>query len=238
MTITLDVPTAASIALGAYERLKELRAEIVRQMPLFPIAMVDELPTYALAAWYAHLLSLPPGTNGTESKKLLDEAGPLRESLLVAAEALAHRGLLDAGRVAEIRAGQGNIDRANDLVALAALFGQSWAEVGTKTAVERAEVDRAAALGPTLLIALGVKGLAERHTTTPESRDLRIRAFTLLDRAYDECRRAVAFLRWHENDAEDFAPTLHQRTRAPSPKPTEPGEPVEPTKPIPPAAPA
>src|SRR5690606_31608697 len=59
--------------------------------------------------------------------------GPLRENLLVAAEALAHRDLVSPSRVAEIRRGQGHHDTANDLIALAALFRESWATIHGRT---------------------------------------------------------------------------------------------------------
>lgn len=36
----------------------------------------------------------------------------------------------------------------------------------------------------------------------------RQRAFTLFVRAYEECRRAATYLRWHEDDADDIAPSL------------------------------
>jgi hypothetical protein len=157
----------------------ELRGSIVEQLPKHEVGLIDELPRLALAAWYAHLMDMPAVDSQDRARRLLDEAGPLREGLLVAAEALAHRGLLDAEKVAEMRGGQGNLDRANDLVALSALFKQAWPRLAGKTAVEQAEVDRAAALGPELLVALGVKGLAERRGPSSETRDNRIRAYTL-----------------------------------------------------------
>jgi hypothetical protein len=214
LQVNLDIPTAASIALGAHERLLELRPLIVKQLPDHPVELLDELPTYAQAAWFAHLIAMPPIDDGNRLKKLLEEAQPLRETLLVAAEALAHRGLVSPDRVAEIRAGQGNIDRAGDLVALSALFRQAWPAVGSKTAILEGEVERAATLGSELLVALGVKGIAEKAGNTPESRDQRARAFTLFANAYGECVRAVAYLRYHEDDADSFAPTLRPVTRA------------------------
>ena len=206
LPVNLDIPTAASIALGAHERLLELRPLIVEQLPEHPVELLDELPTYAQAAWFAHLIAMPPIDDGNRLKKLLEEAQPLRESLLVAAEALAHRGLVSPDRVAEIRAGVGNIDRAGDLVALSALFRQAWPAVGSKTAILEGEVERAATLGSELLVALGVKGIAEKAGNTPESRDQRARAFTLFANAYGECVRAVAYLRYHEDDADSFCP--------------------------------
>ena len=204
--VNADIPTAASIALGAYGRMIQLRPLIVEQLPRHPVELLDELPSYAAAALYAHLISLPPAGNGERLNKLLDEAAPSRDALLLAAEALAPRGLLDADKVAGIRSGLGNLDRANDLAALADIFKQAWPQIASKTAVERAEVDRAASLGMELLVALGEKGLGERRASTPEARELRARGFTLLINAYEQCTRAVAYLRAQEDDLDAYVP--------------------------------
>jgi hypothetical protein len=211
--MNVDVPNAASIALAAHGRMIDLRPRMAA-LPGHPVELLDELPTYAAAAWYAHLVSLPAAGDGERVKKLLDEAGPLRDALLLAAEALVPRGLLDADKVAEIRAGLGNLDKANDLAALSDLFKQAWPQIASKTAVDRAEVDRAATLGMELLLALGEKGLAQKRAATAEARDLRVRAFTLLVRAYEQCTRAVSYLRWMEDDLELYAPSLRPRARS------------------------
>ncbi|WP_437601206.1 hypothetical protein WMF28_06490 [Sorangium sp. So ce590] len=181
--------------LGSGRRLREVLANLA-----------------ALAAWYAHLLALPASVGQDALKRLVDEAAPLREDLLVAAEALAHKGIVDAPRVAEIRRGQGHLDTANDLVALAALFSEGWDAVKNRTTVEWKDVERASQLGPELLVALGAR--QQPGLPTPKAGDAaerRARAFTLLVNAYDACRRAVSYLRWKEGDADAIAPSLFAR---------------------------
>ena len=215
--ITIDVGRAVSVALGALPHLRTLRPAIQKTLPEHPILLLDNLETYALAAWYAHLLAVPPAENRTPVKKLLDEATPLRASLLLAAEALAYGGLVQATRVAEIRSGQGTIDLASDLVALAALFLGSWEKLNQNTAVKLREVQRAAELGPELLTALGERGQALSAPKAARAADQRLRAFALFVRAYDACRRAVTYLRWDEGDADTIAPSLFKgRGRRPS----------------------
>lgn len=207
--INVDIPRAVAVAVGAVPHLKALRARFVDELPRFPIEALDKLMSYALGAWYAHLLALPAGPGQDGLKPLLDEASALRADLLVAAEALAHKGFVDAGRVAEIRSGNGHLDTANDLVALGALFGEAWDAVKNKTTVEWADVERASKLGPELLVALGARnqpGLPTPKTADPADR--RARAFTLLVRAYDQCRRGVTYLRWAEGDHDAIAPSL------------------------------
>ncbi|MGK4007893.1 hypothetical protein WMF31_35080 [Sorangium sp. So ce1036] len=209
ITINLDIPRAVSQVLGVLPGLLALRPAVAEQLQKHQVALLDRLEIYALAAWYAHLLWL--SSEGAESalKPLLAEAVPLRENLLGDAEALARRGLLDAERVAEIRAGQGHIDTANDLVALSALFSASWPEIAGRTAATEAEVKRAGEIGPQILAALGVREHGKGPGPT-EAADRRARAFALLVHAYDQTRRAVAYLRWDEGDADAIAPSLYK----------------------------
>ncbi|WP_437607834.1 hypothetical protein WMF20_44145 [Sorangium sp. So ce834] len=207
--INVDIPRAVAVAVGAVPHLKALRARFLEELPRFPIEALDKLMSYALGAWYAHLLALPAGPGQGGLKPLVEEASALRADLLVAAEALAHKGFVDAGRVAEIRSGNGHLDTANDLVALAALFGESWGAVKHKTTVEWPDVERASKLGPELLVALGARnqpGVPAPKAADPADR--RARAFTLLVRAYDQCRRGVTYLRWVEGDYDAIAPSL------------------------------
>ncbi|WP_437719803.1 hypothetical protein [Sorangium sp. So ce861] len=209
IAIKLDIPRAVAQVLGVLPGLLALRPAIAEALPKHDIARLDRLETYALAAWYAHLLWLSTGAAESELKPLLAEAVPLRENLLGDAEALARRGLLDAAAVAEIRAGQGHIDTANDLVALSALFSGSWPEISGKTAATEAEVKRAGEIGPQLLAALGIREHGKGPGPT-EAADQRARAFALLVHAYDQIRRAVAYLRWDEGDAETIAPSIYK----------------------------
>ena len=227
--INIDIPQGVSIVLGALPGLLALRAAIVAELTNFPIRLLDRLEIYALAAWYAHLLALPPASADNPAKPLLEEAGPLRENLLSDAEALARRGFLDPATVAEIRAGHGNVDTANDLVALSALFWLAWATIHDKTAATEEEVKRAGDLGALLLAALGVRehGVV---VAPAEAADRRARAFTLFVRAYDQVRRAVGYIRWDEGDADLVAPSLYKGrggrgTSAPQHKDPEPATP-------------
>ncbi|WP_437900619.1 hypothetical protein [Sorangium sp. So ce124] len=209
IAINLDIPRVVSQVLGVLPGILALRPAIAERLPQHDVALLDRLETYALAAWYAHLAWLSSGVAENALKPLLAEAAPLRENLLSDAEALARRGLLDADTVAEIRAGQGYIDTANDLVALSALFTASWSEVTGKTAATEEEVRRAGEIGPQILAALGVREHGKGPGPT-EAADRRARAFSLLVHAYDQTRRAVSYLRWNEGDADSIAPSLYK----------------------------
>jgi hypothetical protein len=206
--ITVDVSAAVTAVLSAAPKMREHRDAIAEQLPLHPIEQLDQLETYAHGAWYAHLLHTYANGSPEAAKAMIDEAQKLREDLLVAAEALAHRGMLDADAVAAIRKGHGHTDTAGDLTALAQLFQASWGKVSSKTAVEKTEVDRAAELGPAVMVAIAVRKSGAKSDDTEGQR---ARAFALLARAYDACRRAIAYLRWSEGDAESIAPSLFKK---------------------------
>ncbi|WP_437969511.1 hypothetical protein WMF04_09510 [Sorangium sp. So ce260] len=146
-------------------------------------------------------------------------------------------GLLNAETVAAIRAGQGHIDTANDLLALSALFSGSWSEVAGKTAATEEEVKRAGEIGPQLLAALGVREHGKGPGPT-EAADKRARAFALLVHAYDQTRRAIAYLRWNEGDADTIAPSLYKGRggRPASSSDTAPAAPAGATAPTSPGA--
>jgi hypothetical protein len=215
--ITIDLGAAVGSALAAAPRVREYRDAIVEQLPKHPIAAIDKLESYAQATWYAHLVHTYSSGSPESAKALIEEATRLREGLLIAAEALAHRALLDADAVARIRKGSGSVDLAGDLTALAALFREGWGKIAGKTAVEKHEIDRAAELGPAVLVAAAAK----KHKNT-DTEAQRARAFTLLVNAYDACRRALTYLRWKEGDAETIAPSFFKKR--PGRKPGKRGE--------------
>lgn len=214
--INVDIPRAVATVLGAEPRVRSLLPAMEAEMQKPPIAEINGLRRIALGAWYAHLIALPAKSGGT-AKELLERATPLRATLLKNADVLADAGFVDATAVARIREGSGNIDKATDLVALAALFDQSWNEIHDKTPITRAQVDEAAAIGPSLLLALSEAPLPKSGDTT----DMRQRAFTHLVGAYNKIRRAVSFVRWDEGDAETFAPSLYAKSRKRKPSTTD-----------------
>ncbi|NLY93376.1 MAG: hypothetical protein GXY23_05040 [Myxococcales bacterium] len=207
--ITADFVASVGVVLRAIPRLVSHREGIAETLPKHPIDALDRLKDYAFAAYYAHLLTLPQARPASEKEALVEEGKPLRHALLVAAEALADRGLVSSALVQQIRKGAGHVDLAGDLIALSALFAEAWGEIHDKTAIDVREVERAGELGTALLEEL------HREPPAPEGlspQEIRARAYTLLANAYDECRRAIAYLRFHERDADRIAPTMFVRS--------------------------
>jgi len=223
--ITIDFAAAVNSVLAAVPRVLEHRDAIAEHLPKHPIDAVDKLESYAQTAWYAHVVHTYSSGSPESAKALLEEATRLRDDLLIAAEALAHRALLDSDAVARIRKASATGDLGGELTGLAALFKAGWSRISGKTAVEKHEIDRAAELGPAVLVASAAK---KHKTTDTNTEDQRARAFALLVGAYDSCRQALAYLRWKEGDAEIIAPSLFKKRpgRKPGKKEEESGEPA------------
>jgi hypothetical protein len=227
-----EVSTAVSTVLGAAARVAELRPAMVKRLPEHPLEGIDKLTDYALAAQYAYLQSFAPqAASADRVRELLAEAAPLRQRLLPVAEMLAALGLVDASRIAEIRAGTGHVDTANDLIALAAIFSNDWAKLSNQVPIKESELDRAAVLGTELLVALGVRNLGAANEPDAKGWAARKnRALRLMVDAYDDARQAVTYLRWKEGDVDSYTPSLFaHRRRASRPAGTPTSRPAEPT---------
>lgn len=211
LRVNIDVARSVSIALGAEPQIAAHVDEIKEALPGHAVERMTKLRTYALAALYAHL-DAHPGPQRGDVTEMVTHGAALKQTLMVAAEALAHAELVDGERLAEIRSGTGHLDLATDLIALGALFEVNWEQVESKTFVEYAQVDEASRLGTALLVALGAKNHVANRVS-PEVVDRKHRAFTLLVRAYDDARRALTYLRWHDGDVDLVAPSLYKRPK-------------------------
>jgi hypothetical protein len=202
--VGVDAPRAVSVVLGSLSRLRELQGEM-SALPGLNVALLDSLESVAMAAWYSHLMYVQE-PEGKVLEALLNEATELRAALRISAEVLALRGVLDAESVAAICAGSADLDVASDLTKLATLFQQNASILEGRTAVSCGEIERAATLGPEVLMALSMSHREDEVTAS--ARSLRVRALTLLELQWDEVRKAVGSLRWTQGDAQDFAPSL------------------------------
>ena len=183
-----------NVDAGAAALLAE-RARIAKELPTVDYVRIAELPALALAvAFAASQVNRTQQANAALARDLA-EAHPLRRKLLSSATALAEAGVLPAADVAKIQKGQGHIDAATDLVALAALFSKNAKAVAGKSPVSAADVKRADALGSALLTTLK-PATAKKTGASPgaEAADARDRLWTLLVERHDQARRAGAWL--------------------------------------------
>lgn len=206
--MNVDVVSATSIALGVTDRVVGYRDRLAA-LPEFDVRHVDKLLDYATAAWYVFITNLS-STTPVELQPLLQEATVLRAKLLMWAEPLAHNGNFELEALAKIKEGSGQKDIPGDLVALVGLYRSKWEQVRNLCAVTEADLDRGAQIGPFVFAMVSLK---DQKKASNSKDALRVRrAWTLLDRAYDQCRRGLTFLLWTSGDVDAIAPSLRKNT--------------------------
>jgi len=200
----LDLMAALSVVIGVAPGLLRYRDRMLK-LPEFDIRHVDLLTDYATATWYLHVTNF---AEPSDARGLEDQVAPLRAKLLVWAAPLAHSGIFSQAAVDQIREGSGIRDAAGDLVALTALYREHWNQVRGICGVTEEELDLAARLGSAVY---SIASRRENAPASPSEAALRVRkAWTLTDRAYSQCRRALAFLRYDENDVDILCPSLRR----------------------------
>ena len=205
--VNTDIKRACAIVIGALPAIRSLLPGIREHLPTHPLEPILKLEDYALATIYAHAMREPPKSDVPEMKKLHKECLTLRRDLLVQVDALAHKKLMRADKVAHIRRGKGYLDTANDLVALSTMFRQEWPAVRDKTTVVQEDCERADVLGRALLLRVAARTRSRKVAPRDPGEDRRARCFTLMMRGHDLAKQAAVYLRWHQGDASRLVPT-------------------------------
>lgn len=204
--INMDVMTCVNTAAGVLPEVKALRAQIVQELPKFNIERLDKLHRYAMAAAYAHTMHLIATGPHDELQPVLEESLKLRELLLNDVTALATRGLVSGEVLKNLKGAVGYKNVQLDLQMLVSVLKANWPTVQGKCATSVEELARGERLVTWLIEVVGLReqGPAEKA----KSADMRLRAFTLFTRSYDEVRRAVGYLRWKEGDVDNIIPSF------------------------------
>ncbi len=205
-TINVDIPDAVRLVLGNLPEILPLRAEIVKQLPEFPIQALDTLETVALAAAQAHQDFVVATTPPEPIQALYDELLPMRDVFISDVRALKKRDLIDDAPLASLRGPPGFKNMVDDVFMLTNHLRTHWAQIAGKTGTELAELDKAEDVAERLDRAVAIKEQGSK--AAPEAKLLRQRAFTLFVKNYNEVRRAVAYLRPAEGAAEAMAPSV------------------------------
>jgi hypothetical protein len=127
--------------------------EAVRKLREPKLKEVFELPSLVMALDFAAgrvpLAKLSAG----EIEKMLTEGGPWRELMLTFLEVASHPllALLPRERVAAVRAGKGNLDKAKDFVAIAGLFAEFGGALDGKHPFPADKIDLLSTLGGVLV---------------------------------------------------------------------------------------
>jgi hypothetical protein len=202
-----DVVVAASTVLGVLGRILELR-EAIALLPFFDMRSVDSLSDYAKGAWFAYVGNQPLSPSRDDAH-VAEEVTRLRGKFLNWGTACAADGIFDPAALAQIREGSGYRDSAGDLVALVLMFREQWDRVKNMTGITPDDLARGAQLGAAAFAIISRRD-NQLVPLQAESALRARRAWTLLDRAYTQCRRAIAYLRFDEGDVELIAPNLRR----------------------------
>ena len=217
--LNIDIPLAVSRALGILPAVMALSERAHAECPGADFKAIEELEDRALALMVIHgefetIFASPPSFQA-----VVDEAFESRAGLLTVLRMLVALNYIQPENISSLNGGHGYRDVAEDLISIVGLLRRNWATLEGKIPVTPALLVRFHALGENVL---GMVGVREQTPAKADSiADLRLRAFTLLDNAYDEVRRAVTFLRWNEGDADDMAPPLRVRKGRTADKPED-----------------
>ncbi len=236
--LNVDVHSAVTTVLGCLPAIARYR-EATSALPGLDQGKLQGLEEYAQATAEAQSRWVTAMSPAPEIVELNAQAMAMRETFRSDATALANRGLISADQVAAFKGYVGYKNVAFDLIDWANLMRDNWNNIQGKTALTAEEIQTAKDLGERLVRAAGVR--EQNPAVQAEAARTRQQALTLLLGAYDETRRAITFLRWHENDADTIAPSLyagktrHTTDATPPANPPDPQpNPQPPEPPVPP----
>jgi hypothetical protein len=204
----LDVGYAVRVARAVPPRVAHLR-DVLVQLYGFDVAHLDGMASLASALEYAQIVLDMRAKRVRDLPELAAEGYQLRSLLFTYCDLLALKGLVPAEQIAALREGTGYDDLVRDLNNLVYLFQEKPELLPAGAPVTAAEVARANTLARAMSDAMGND--AEVAISQGELGDARRKLAHLLIVSHKEVRRAVAYLRFHEGDAQTLVPSLYQR---------------------------
>lgn len=206
-SLNVDITNVVTMVRGSVKRIMALKAQCIEELPKADASVFDVLESQALGLSYAqgrHQSAKRPSLPLPD----LSARGAQTHDILSTGIAFAiKRGLLSPQMTRDLRGPVGYKNLASDLVALVALYRDNDAQLAGRTGVTKEDVDEAESLAYQLLGAIGER--EHQSVTVAETSDARQRAFTLFMTTLDRVRRIVHYLRWHEGDADQIAPSAY-----------------------------
>ena len=210
LTTRVDPELAIVNIETAMHVVTEHANDIPVHFPKVNLATLQALPEIALAHKYSALRVAQDVPAESQMAEQLTLARDLRSKLLSSAKSLAENGLVPEAEVAVIAAGSGTRDRAEDCVALAALYRNHAAAIAGKHPITTAMVDQAANVGSWLLANLRPADAPKAPAQGPSATvDIRNRFVTLLVNGHHQLQAIAHY--FHPTDWEDRAPVLGSR---------------------------
>jgi hypothetical protein len=202
----VDASIAAEIVLAAMSEIARHKDAVMAKLGPEAGARIDALPVVARAAKQADV-ELTAAAGSRDLGAMEADLRAEHQLLVTDAQSLVNRKRIDPLRLRAARGTMSHRQLIHSTLVLIALLREHWARIEEVTPLTPADLGRIEAKATRMLTRIAVR---ERGTRTPEA-ELRARALTDLVRRYDEVRRMVWYVRWHEGDADEIAPSLFAR---------------------------
>jgi hypothetical protein len=182
---------------------------LIEQLPFVDLGRLKKLPSYALAFGHAHALHAWTLEGPKETDGLAEALRQARRVLVAELELMEVRNVLPKGTI-KLQGTTSFHAMIEDVRAIGTAFMASWTKVGPQLGGSSDHVEAALGAADKLIAALAQSDqLQEKVRGTTR---MRAAAWTLTYEVHRELERVVAFLRFHEGDAERIVPSLFVRT--------------------------
>jgi hypothetical protein len=204
-SLAVDMGLAVNTVLAAYPRIQELKAELA-DLPVDHEA-IDELDSYAHAAGHALALYNAATAPPERLDEVYEVALSRRNVLKSDATNLMAHGLLGKDALVKLNNDVGYRNVGYDVMTLVSILRAEAARIAGRSATLPTDLDSAEAVANELLELAALR--EARNVVDPNVAENRHRAFTLMERTYDQVRRAMGFLRWSRGDMDKITPALY-----------------------------
>ena len=212
--VAVNARETARLLFSRVPRIDELRPQIVSELPRHPIDKHDRIAQFALVFLYAYQQWQLVAADPAAFDALLAECTDLRKRMLVWAPTAVLWKVFTQAELDAILGGSGHSDIADDTSVLGRMSLERWASLEAKVGYTHADAERAVVAGQQLFKALGGKDAADESAPVRAAKEQWQRAFVALSDAWAEVVSAVRYVRRHDGDADEIAPSLFSTRKA------------------------
>lgn len=205
--LNVDPVVATTRVLGAIPKIAKHREAIARACNDVDLGAIDDLEdrVYAFLVTNAEFNTSYREIDHT-LRALVPKAMADRRALNAALKLLVAMNVVPAANLPKLHARRGHLHLATDLLVATSFLDTNWSRVGDKVPFAREALTHAIGAAEEIERLVGLRALTP--VRPKEVVDLRLRAWTLVDRGYEEARRGISHVRWHHGDAESITPSL------------------------------
>ena len=200
----LSASTAAGIAEGALPRILTQRAAVAAEFGEGRALYIDGLTSLVNETQDAYL-GVTIAEAGGSVATLHTEVSAYHALLLSDADGLVFRKLLDPRLVEPCRPSQGYTTTVSSTLLTVKLFRERWEQIKERAPTSKEDLDLAESKALELRQRLNEGDLSADRL---EAMEKRAQLLATLVRQYGEVRRMIGFVRYWDDDADTFAPSL------------------------------